>query len=268
MPDPQPLKIPQRPLRDGSTISAVVWEVNRVVDRESLVACRALEANWFMFPATLSIDAIAPWRDELQASDHLIVGVDSDDLVARRNSALVERLEALGRSNCDAVMLQEVDTDSLKAGRPFHRLSQLRDAGLTRMIFLDAASAEIAEWMTENTPAHAVAVPYDLSNQTARYRLFDVAKEMETRLLSRPASVRKLSIEAPADEAIAFRLADPHVTAIVEPLFESVEQLHQIAHAAVMTLPQEQLDDWWRKYQEKVPPPPKPKRGHPPEYGS
>jgi hypothetical protein len=269
MPDsPSPSKIPQRPLRDGSLISAVVWELNDASRGELLAACRALDVNWFLVPATLPVAAVAQWRDRLQASDHLIFGVDSHELVARRNQVLVERLEAIGRSNCDAVMLQDADTDSLKAGRPYHRLSQLRDAGLTRMIFLDAASAEVAEWMTENTPAQAVAVPYDLADQTARYRLFDVAKEMETRLLSRRATVRKLSIDASADEAIAFRLADPHVTAVIEPLPESREQIDAIARAAPMTLSPEKLDSWWRKYQETVPPPPKPKRGHPPEYGS
>jgi hypothetical protein len=269
MPDsPSPSKIPQRPLRDGSLISAVVWELNERARGEVLVACRALEANWFLIPAALSVEAIARWRDLLHASDHLIFGVDSHELVARRNRVLAERLEAIGRSYCDAVMLQDADTDSLKAGRPYHRLSQLRDAGLTRMIFLDAANAEVAEWMTENTPAHAVAVPYDLADQTARYRLFDVAKEMETRLLSRGASVRKFPIEAPPDEAIAFRFADPHITAMIEPLPESREQIDAIARAAWTTLSPAKLDSWWRQYQEKVPPPPKPKRGHPPEYGS
>jgi aryl-alcohol dehydrogenase-like predicted oxidoreductase len=197
-----------------------------------------------------------------------VIGVESDELVARRNRVLLERLEALGRSKCDAVMLQDADADALKAGRPFHRLSQLRDAGLTHMIFLDATTSEVAEWMVENTPALAVAVPYDLADQTARYRLFDVAKEMETRLLSRRASVRKFPVEAPADEAIAFRLANPHVTAIIEPLPESRERIDAIVHAARMTLSPEKLDRWWRQYQEKVPLSPKPKRGHPPEYGS
>lgn len=266
---PVPRKFPQRPLdRDGRTISAVVWELNRApvaTDRELLVACRALDANWFLVPASLSI---GQWTGFFVESDHLIIGVDSDDLVARRDRALTDRLAALGRPSCDAVMLQDADPDSLKAGRPFHRLANLRENGLTKLLFLDSTSAEAAEWITENTPAHAVAVPYDLFDQTARYRLFEVASEMGTKLLARRAVMRKIELNASPEEAIAFRVNDPRVTAVIEPLPTTMVDLHRIAKASTLTLSSEQRDAWWKEYQEKVPPPPKPKRGHPPEYGS
>ncbi len=264
-----PEKFPKRPLdRDGRTISAVVWELNRAPveeDRELLDASRALDADWFLVPASTSID---PWRDFLVESDHLIIGVDSDDLVARRNRALTDRLESLARSSCDAAMLQDADTDSLKAGRPFHRLANLRDSGLTKLLFLDSTSAEAAEWITENTPAHAVAVPYDLSDQTARYRLFEVAQEMGTKLLARRAMMRKIEPNASPEEAIAFRVTDPNITAAIERLPATTAELHRIAKVSTLALSPDQRDAWWQEYQEKVPPPPKPKRGHPPEYGS
>jgi hypothetical protein len=265
-------KFPQRPLdRDGRTISAIIWEVDRApseTDGELLAASRALDANWLLVPATPSLDLLDQWRTLITESDHLIIGVDSDDLVARRNRALVERLESLGRSHCDAVMLQDADTDSLKAGRPFHRLSNLRESGLTKFLFLDSPSAEVAEWITENTPAHAVAVPFDLADQTARYRLFDVAQEMGTKLLSRRAEAKKFDIAVAPEQELAFRFAEPHITAVIEPLPTTIRDVHRIANASTLALSTEQREEWWRQFQEKVPPPPKPKRGHPPEYGS
>ena len=81
---------------------------------------------------------------------------------------------------------------------------QLRDAGLTQFSFLEAESAEVAEWMVENTPARAVSVPFDPADQTARFRLTEVAREMESHLLSRRASIRKIAVDASFEEDIHF----------------------------------------------------------------
>src|SRR5690348_17421366 len=148
---PRPLSIAQRPLDDsGGTISAVVWELDRAPgpdDHARISESRSFGGRWFSVPATLLIDVLAQWRPLLESADRVIVGVASDDLVSRRSAALQDRLHALGLARCEAVLLQDAETDSLKAGRPFHRLSQLRDAGLARFLFLDAPSAEVGEWM-------------------------------------------------------------------------------------------------------------------------
>ena len=239
-------------------------------DPELIGMCRSLGADWFLFPATTPIPTLAQWRALLTQSDHLIVGVDSDELVARRAAPFEERLAALGRTDCDAVLLQDVETDSLKAGRPFHRLAQLRDAGLTKFIFLDAINAEVAEWMVENTPARAVAVPFGLADQNASFRLVGTAAEMGTKLLSRRVRTPKIDVDVSLEKELSFRMRSLGFRALIEPLPDSSDELSRVAlvGAGLVEMSWEEHDRWWKAYTQKVPPPPKPKRGHPPEYGS
>lgn len=249
----------------------VVWEIARRASgggRELLHAARAQDANAVLFPVAASPETLGSWAEIVESNDTVIVGLDSDDLVARRNRALEERLALLKQARCAAVLLQNVETDSLKAGRPFHRLLQLRDAGLTQKIFLDAPSAAVAEWMVENTPAAAVAVPFDLWEQSAKFRLFQIAREMQTGLLSRRHVVRRISASASREDDLSFRIAESPVTALIEPLPDSTDEMLSILRCIASPMSGIHRDEWWERFAATVEAPPKPKRGHPPEYGA
>jgi hypothetical protein len=167
-------------------------------------------------------------------------------------------------------MLQRVEITELKAGRPFHRLAQLRDAGRTQLAMLEAPDVADAEWMVESTPAHAISLPFDLSDQLAKYRVLPAAREMGTAILSRRAAPARWPLDPPASAAenIAFRAGEEDVAAVIEPLAEDVKTLELLLAAVRSPMPPAEREQWWTRFQAHVPPPAKRPRGHPPEYGT
>ena len=88
----------------------MIWQIDRPPgdrDRQILQAARALDATWLFLPARVPTAILEQWSVLINPSDELIVGVDSDDLVAARLQALKGRLDALRQPRCAAVMLQE-----------------------------------------------------------------------------------------------------------------------------------------------------------------
>jgi hypothetical protein len=268
-PDFPTSRLTSRPLpRADISIPPVVWQLTNDVTPQ--VVSEAVDAgtDWLFIPEDVDPERLRRARSLLVGMS-LIVGVDTEQLLSRRSRPLEQRLEALGREQCDGVMLQHAEITELKAGRPFHRLNQLRDKGKTKLAFIEAADAADAEWIIESTPAHGVSVPFDLHDQLVKYRVFASAAEMGTALLSRRSSRAMWTNDLrDGDADICFRVGDGGVTSIVESLPTEVSVLRHVLSLVQQPMVASEREKWWSAFQAAVPAPPKSARGHPPEYGS
>ena len=194
--------LPPRPLprAGGDSIAPLVWRVGPLghgADPPLTILWAAVALGEWVYVPTDVPDAELAWVKKVfdsrtaeltrtLRSRSLIIGRAGRGPAPRPALAPVrERLGALGASNCAAVMLEEADPIELKGGLAYQRLTQLRDAGVTRLIFLEATDVPNAEWLIENTAAHAVSLPFGVADLTAAYGLLDIAKEVGTAVLAR-----------------------------------------------------------------------------------
>ena len=238
--------LPQRPLpRAGRTISPLVWRIDGPPPeagsaRAAAVARAFGAAEWCYVPSGLTDELVRRWADFAApigggagVGVRVIAGVRVDELLARDAAPLRRRL-AHGPGRCEAVMLEEADPLELKNGRPYQRLNRLRDAGVARLIFLEAPDAATAEWLVENTAAHAVSVPLGLEDLTALYGLPQLAAEVGTALLARKPEAATWRPSGQADDAadLAFRLGEPRVAAAIAPMVADGAGLDRVLRVA------------------------------------
>jgi hypothetical protein len=157
-----------------------------------------------------------------------IIGVRSAELMSRDLSPLRRRLQAGGAHDRVAVLLEDTTPRDLKTGRPYQRLSQLREQKLAALIFLRAADVPSAQWMVENTPAAAVIIPYGLADLTAQYALLDLAAASGTALIVDAPSQAIWTIPPAHSEVtnLGYCLAEPRLAAVIEPLPPTLAKLH------------------------------------------
>ncbi len=262
--------------RTQRLVPPVIWEIDsrESCGREVLERCAQAQANWFFAPAGVGEEALRAFVERHPSSQcgpaeaySLVLGVEPDHLLGREMREVVKRLEAVGRRECDAVMLQSASPAELKSGRAFHQLSKMRDGGMTQSVFLFTESVSDAEWLVENTPAHGVALPYGLLDQTAMFRVLEAADEMGTAVMScrpREAVWEPEGLHS-TETDLSFRVAAPGVTSVVEPLPGTVEELDRMLEAVSRPMAVSERSRWWEQFQQRVSPPPKPRLGHPPE---
>ncbi len=245
-------------------------------DGEDLVrTATSAGADAFYFPAAMELVILRQWGALLEkwnpqkpGSCRLILGVSVHDLEARKAQSARERVTATGAHPVDAMMLEAASLGELKAGRAFQRLSKLRQQGSVRDLFLGAGEIAEAQWMIENTPAHAVMLPFGLADQTAAFTALGTAMELGTAVLARRPTVARWS-GAEVDDArdVSFRIATRTVTALVESLPASVASLNHLL-GFCRSMPEQERLEWWSRFKAEVPPPPKARSGHPPEFAS
>lgn len=257
----------------GVRVPPIIWEVgpDRVEQPEFATivqACVRLGASEFYLPAASDVTVIE--RFAQTAAPHVLLGMQAEHLLPRGSPAARQRIRAAREGRTSGVLLEDVASVELKGGRVFQRMAQLRDEGLVQFLALDAADVAAAEWMVEHTPAHAVCVPYGLEDQTAGYALLATAEELATAVFARrPAR----TIWTPPDEItpdldLGFRLGDARVTACIEPLPGSEDELESRVRAASDSMPAPARARWWSAFQQQVPAPPKARGAHPPEFGA
>jgi hypothetical protein len=277
---PRPL-----PRAGGESIAPLVWRVGPLspaADPPLTILWAAVALGGWVFVPTDVPDAELAWVKKVFDSQptevartvrsrSVVMGVRGEDLAARRASRLYERLAGLGATSCAAVMLEEADPIELKGGRAYQRLTQLREAGVIRLIFLEATDVPNAEWLIENTAAHAVSLPFGVADLTAAYGLLDIAKEVGTAVLARRPERIVWNATAGWDKPtmhVPFCLSDPRVAAVIEPLPATDERLTYLVAAASSPIPNQVRESIWAAFQQEVPKPPRSRTGHPPEYGA
>ena len=234
-------------------------------------------ADWFVLPASCPLNALQQWGQALRAAAgsaaHVVVGVNSGDLHTKAMKPVYARLDALHGLRCEALILESLSLAEVKAGRPFHRFARLRDEG--RVNYCIASSADdfaAAEWMVEHTPAHGILATFGLEDPTLKYRVLDAARELGTAIIARRPDGNTAVWNPPrpiaAGGSISFALSHPAVTAVVEDLPESEQSLRDCLTAATQPMDEPSAGEWWEAFQHEVAPPPKPRGGHPPEFGA
>jgi hypothetical protein len=279
--DPATPGLAPRPLprAGGESISPLVWRVEPqrpgAAPPLTILWVAMAAGGWVFVPPDVP-DADLSWLKKAFTSrtiesPSIVMGVRGEDLAGRSATRVRERLAALGMTACAAVMLEEADPLELKGGRAYQRLTQLRDAGVTRLIFLEATDVPNAEWLIENTAAHAVSLPFGVGEQTARYGLLDVAKEVGTAVLAHRPTQPVWNAPAGWDKPrshVPFCLADARVAAVIEPLPDTDEHLANLLAAVASPVSDTVRDELWTGFQQQVPRPAKSRTGHPPEYGA
>jgi hypothetical protein len=258
------------------TASAPLPPSDSLLARLAAATARGLDWFWLSSDVTTeSLKVFAESRDAIEADEgrvlHAVLGAAVDDFATRDAAGVRARVAALGRGRCDAVMLEDATLLDLKSGRPFQRLAKLRDDGLAGLLFLGAGDVASAEWMVEHTPAHAVCVPYGLPDLSAAHALLDAAAELGTALLARaPERALWTPTEPPvSDEAdVAFLAAEARVASAVLDLPTSTARIEGIARAAADPMPADVRARLWEAFRQQVPPPPKRRGGHAPEFGA
>ncbi len=237
---------PRRRLgRTAVELPPVIWELDRPPAESIIDSCTRRAADWV---ATTG-DFVWPLPPALR----VVLEVDVQELLSVGDRLVRTRLADLGRTTADAVVLRGVTPGELKGGRPFQRLSALREEGLTSLLLIDTPDALSAEWIADNTPIHGLIVPFDRGDQAARYRLFDVAADAGVGLLARTSNV-------------SFALAHEAIVSAVVPLPPGPGDCRSILDAAAAPLPKDEVDLHWQAYQAANPPPPKLRGNHPPDF--
>lgn len=261
---PLPL-LPTRPLgRSGIEIPIVVWELSAGAraSSEVLNQIAPTQATWLIVPAELTNSESTALRETLssvKAEWSLVLSLPAEAIRPRTSRLVEDCLSRLGQGGFAGLWLHDLTPNDAKAGWPFHRVSQLRQRQQVNWSFVECPDTAIAEWMVEHSPAHAITVPFSLADQSAKYRILPAAAELGTAILTRP--------DAHTPEELRFLASEEQLTAMVLPLPPSIDATHSIAQALVHPLPPQERSDLWADYQRRVPPPPKPRSGHPPDVG-
>ena len=184
---------------DGDSISPLVWHVGPLspgADPPLTILWAAIALGGWVFVPTDVQDADLGWVKKVFDSQptevaptvrsrSVVMGVRGEDLAAQRAVAPVrtagrDRRDKLHRGHAGRGRPRRAE------GRPhYQRLAQFRNAGVIRLIFLEATDVPNAEWLIENTAAHAVSLPFGVADLTAAYGLLDIAKEVGTAVLAR-----------------------------------------------------------------------------------
>ena len=141
----------------------------------------------------------------------------------------------------------------------------MREKGLAQLAMVETHEVLEAEWLVENSPAHAVLAPYGIAEMSAAYRLLDAAREVGTGILATrpPGATSSMDVTD-----LQLRLSDERIAAAIEPLPRSDADLAVIQEAMKTRLSAERRRELWDDFTSRVPPPPPLRSGHPPEYGA
>lgn len=218
--------------RRGGAVPRVVWRVSDIRIPSEIIALLRTTPRPTLF---IAADACQPIPPDFA----LLIEIAPDMLRTRRGAAVIERLGAIGRCRCLALVLTGVETVDLKAGWPTHRFQALRDAGVTSTLLIDCPDAATAAWAAAHSTAAGVVARFDEEDQFLAHAAFPEAAEAEAAVLATSPST------SPRD--VAFRTGDPRVTAAVVDLPADLVTLAELLRAARSSLsPEERATSWER----------------------
>ncbi|HMO24769.1 MAG TPA: hypothetical protein PKB10_00720, partial [Tepidisphaeraceae bacterium] len=165
------------------------------------------------------------------------------------------------------VLLQHADSGQIKAGRAVDRIMRLRDPLGARLLAIDAADTPIAEWLVDHSPAHAVVLPYGLSDQSAGWRLLDAASELGVSLFAHPGkpSTRWIDPDPSAESDLSFIASNPRIACAVIELPVSPDALDALLAAAFRPMSADESGQWIARYRARHAAPARRRHGHAPD---
>lgn len=162
-----------------------IWKGPEPIRDAEIVIAR--DTNWCDVPVTLSA---GEWSIVCDA----VHGGGPTFVIARLapndwGKEMEDRCRAFcGRARVEAIdllQLGEFDLERIKAGEPFRRMQQVRDAGLARRLGLYVATLNEALWAIEHAPVVALTIDGPLTDDEWS-ELTTAATEMEIGLLATP----------------------------------------------------------------------------------
>jgi hypothetical protein len=151
--------------------------------------------NWCDIPGDLSQQDASQLVGLVTSDFHVQLRIGPDQWDRRMTVAVDAALARLGRRNADWVQLAPFDLERIKAGEPFRRLQDLRDAGRARFFSVWVNSVKDAQWVMENTPAQTITIhaPHEDKGWP---ELFELAAEADTGIIATPMVADGNRIEA------------------------------------------------------------------------
>lgn len=259
--------------RTNTPVPPVIWRVGGTpIDPAAMRQSLQAGADWIYVPSDTDDAWLAQAAQQLAPVEKwsILLGMTAGGLHARAAKWVEARLAVLGLRGCAGILIESADPGQIKSGGPFHRLMQLRDRGLAELSLVEARDGPTAEWLVDNTPAHAVVLPFGLRDQSARYRIFESAMELQVGLIAVPpvSPVWTPPEPASAEPELAFVAAQPAIAAVLQPMPADVDALQRTLGAVAQPMGDEERERWWSAFQRDVRPPPKPVRNLPPEFGA
>lgn len=175
--------------------------------------------------------------------------IGPEALERRGDAVVIEQLAALGRRSCDLLIVQGIVSNDIKVGWPIHRLQQMRDRGLARFVAVETEHPLESEWIAGNAPVHAIVTRYDADDMSIRHRTFESAHNAGVAIVARARSVDDVRVHLATPQIVASICDDPSA-------------------ASVESMPAAELEALWEAYARDNPPLPKPRAGHPPDFGA
>ncbi|MEX0744339.1 MAG: hypothetical protein WD118_01950, partial [Phycisphaeraceae bacterium] len=130
----------------------------------------------------------------------VLLGVAEPTFARRFAGQIEQRMQALGRSRVEALVLHVDDPQELKSGGLLQTMFNLRQAGVVDQLGLASGDPLAVEWLAVNTAVRLLGVPYGMNDQAVRYRALAQATAY---------GMAAVALGAPPDEAATrFALAE------------------------------------------------------------
>jgi hypothetical protein len=151
----------------------------------------------------LAAPAVAPEEEIHRPDFFLYVRVSPAHWNQSMSVMIDQALWRTGQPHIDLLALAPFDLERIKAGEPFRRLEELREARRVRFFGVAVDNLNDARWAVEHTPAHAIAI-HASYQEPGWPKLFDAANQLDTGLIAGPAvadnnpdTARRLLMDTP-----------------------------------------------------------------------
>jgi hypothetical protein len=162
-----------------------IWKGREPIRDAEIVIAR--ECNWCDVLVTLQAAEWSIICDAVHAGRPTFVAarVDAADWGREMEDRCRDFCSRIGIPAIDLLQLGEFDLERIKAGEPFRRMQQVRDAGLARRFGLYVTTLKDAAWAIENAPVAALTVDAPLADEEWG-ELMTAAGEGELGVLATP----------------------------------------------------------------------------------
>lgn len=247
---------PQRTIEPwGLVVGPCAWRAS-MLNVKDAKARHDLMAYLHSHPSLMIVEpeddaALLARVGELAKSLPVMLCMNEPDFVRRLDEQVRQRVAQLNATKVAAVIIRVEELPELKAGGILQALFTLRERGVIEQVGLEVQDARGAEWLSPQTAARVLMLPYSLADQSARYRALSLAQEMgQLCIASAPA------VDVNDAQSLAFALGESER---VLPVLDQKlpENWRAMTH--------DQVDAAWTSYQSNHPAPEKLPRSHAPE---
>lgn len=239
----------------GLQVGPCAWRASMLVGQTSQASEQAL-AYVLKHPSLLIVepedgDDVMAQAAKAAGQMPVMICMHEPDFARRLAEQIRKRIAQLNREKIAGVILRVEELSDLKAGGVLHAMFGLREEGAIEHVGLATQDARGAEWLSPQTAARVLMLPYSLDDQSARYRALTLVGEMgQFCIASEPLA------DVNNEAVLSFALGE---SARVLPV------LDQPLPANWRAMTEQQVEVAWANYQTQHPAPAKLPRSHAPD---